>query len=103
MIIIKSAGLIVIDPTSLSVSETVDGNGYVVACTTKDNRIMQVWPIREESSSDEKMARKIVGWIGNVIQQCFQHSPLDNVYIDVKKAELALKRTAESKVEHADT
>lgn len=84
MIIIKSGPQIIIDPTALTVSQVPNGEEFVVAATTKDNRIYQVWPWGDYVCRDEAEAAKVVGYLGNLMYKHCAGSPLPNYYIDVK-------------------
>lgn len=104
MIVIESKGLLLIDPVSISVSHTLDGSGYVVAGITKDNRTYSLWPFDDkETCKDEKEAKKVVGYIGNLLQQRMQKSPLVNVYVDMAKVIQALGFNKQKGESHADT
>ncbi len=105
MIIIKSGPQIIIDPTALTVSQSPDGEEFVVAATTKDNRIFQVWPWGNKVCTDEAEANKVVGYIGNLIYKHCASSPLPNLYIDIKGVYKDFKKldTDEKVNDHADT
>lgn len=105
MIIIKSGPQIIIDPTALTVSQSPDGEEFVVAATTKDNRIYQVWPWGDYVCRDEDEAKRVVGYIGNLMYKHCASSPLPNYYIDIKGVYKDVKTLTRAgrEIDHADT
>lgn len=102
MIIIKSGPQIIIDPTSITVSHSLGGDSFVVAATTKDNRIYQVWPFGDTVCTDEREARRIVDYVGNMIYKHCAGSLLYNLYIDLKGVIKSSEKQGEVNG-HADT